>query len=460
MGGIAPRIVLSPIKSPQKSISETVKQALELARSKSDGPAPDPGPSSHAPVPSSPASQAEAEGEAETGPETVIICKPGTTSIAEPVVKDVESSPTDLLRNLLDMTHVPPGTEPSHFKSIAQTLMQGFELCVTSKSSVVTTYEFQEVEFYWYNQQSGHIDPFTHAAEEQRVSGNWYFHRAPRRVPPNSQSTAPVPSPKTNGFRGGTRKGLDLTFGVPSTDTSTIAYGGILLRTLRNTQTKKVTCGPSLLVDEVLRSSEADSPATLVGALWKGDTSAFLSPEAELGPSRVFLRPVDRKGAKPPVMYSSPRIGLELSRIQTAGEATATHPRVRYVLRPYRFFTHPELMGPIRPQTFYGLLLAQEAGQLTRSIADVTGMKPIQIPTYSGYVEAGRNAGPKAIKDFVSEQGRGVGPVAPKFLKMAGVVECILDDSGGERVQKKQKLGPTLTSMFAGGSKKKAAKEA
>ncbi|KAH7338787.1 hypothetical protein B0J17DRAFT_717232 [Rhizoctonia solani] len=456
MGGFAPRIVLGPIESPQKSksISETVKQALELAQSKSDGPAPDP--SSPTRVPSSPTSETEAE----TGPETIIISKPGVTPTPEPVVKDVSSSPMDLLRNLLDMTHVPPGTEPSHFNSIAQTLMQGFELCVTSKSLVVTTYELLEVEFYWYNQGSGHIDPFTHAAEEQRVSGNWYFHRAPRRVPPNSQSTAPVPSPKTNGFRGGTRKGLDLTFGVPSTDQSTVAYGGILFRTLRNTQTKKVTCGPSLLVDEVLRSSGADSPATLVGALWKGNTSAFLSSEDELGPSRVFLRPVDRKGAKPPDMYSSPRIGLELSRIQTPSEATATHPRVQYVLRPYRFFTHPELMGTIRPQTFYGLFLAHEAGQLTRSgIADVTGMKPMQVPTYCGYIEAGRNAGPRGVKDFVSEQGRGVGPVAAKFLKMVGVVECIMDDSGGERVQKKQKLGPTLTSMFAGGSKNKAAKE-
>ncbi|CAE6382821.1 unnamed protein product [Rhizoctonia solani] len=369
---------------------------------------------------------------------------------AKLAVKEVTSSPTDLFKNLLDMTHVPPGTEPAHFYTIAQTLMQHFELCVTSKSSVVTSYEFLEVEFYWYNQQSGHIDPFTHAAEEQRVSGNWYFHRAPRRVPPNSQSTAPVPSPKTSGFRGGTRKGLDLTFGVPSNE-STVAYGGILLRTLRNTQTKKVTCGPSLLVDEVLRSSGTDQLSTLVGTCWGGDTSAFV---AEPGPSRMFLRPVDQKGTKIPRMYTSPRIGLELSRIQTPGEATASHPRVQYVTRPYRFFTHPDLMGSIRPQTFYGLLHAHESGHLTRTgIADVSGMKPSQVSTFCGYVEEGRKAGPGAVKEFVGEKGKGVGPSAARFLKMVGVVECILDDSGGERVQKKQKLGPTLTSMFASGSK-------
>ncbi|CAE6367710.1 unnamed protein product [Rhizoctonia solani] len=370
-------------------------------------------------------------------------------------VNEVTSSPTDVFKNLLDMTHVPPGTEPAHFHTIAQTLMQNFELCVTSKSSVVTSYEFLEVEFYWYNQQSGHIDPFTHAAEEQRVSGNWYFHRAPRRVPPNSQSTAPVPSPKTNGFRGGTRKGLDLTFGIPANE-STVAYGGILLRTLRNTQTKKVTCGPSLLVDEVLRSIGATELSTLVGTHWGGDTSAFV---AEPGPNRMFLRPVDGKAtAKLSKMYTSPRIGLELSRIQTLGEATASHPRVQYVTRPYRFFTHPDLMGSIRPQTFYGLLQAHESGQLTRAgIADVSGMKPSQVSTFFGYVEEGRKAGPGAVKEFVGEKGKGVGPSPARFLKMAGVVECILDDSGGERVQKKQKLGPTLSSMFANGSKDKPA---
>ncbi|CAE6344067.1 unnamed protein product [Rhizoctonia solani] len=444
MGGKAPRVILYP-----KSVAQSVKHALERSNDDAPGPSPD------APAPSKPESVPGAE---EPKPETNLSDVNATKE--EPVVTDVASSPTDILRNLLDTTHVPPGTEPSHFHSIAQTLIQDFELCVTSKTSAITTYQFLEVEFYWYNQQSGHIDPFTHAAEEQRVSGNWYFHRAPRRVPPNSQSTAPVPSPKTSGFRAGTRKGLDLTFGVPAASSdSTVAYGGILLRTLRNTETKKVTCGPSLLVDEVLRSAGVESLPALVDTVWKGDTSAFLLT-TEPGPSRVFLRPTKGKSTKPSKMYTSPRIGLELSRIQTPGEATATHPRVQYVIRPYRFFTHPELMGPIRPQTFYGLLQAHEAGQLSRSgIAEVSGMKPTQVPTFFGYVDEGRKAGPRAVKDFVGEKGKGVGPVAAKFLKMAGIVECILDDSGGERVLKKQKVGPTLTSMFAGGSKTKAPKQ-
>ncbi|KAG8732194.1 hypothetical protein FRC11_000080 [Ceratobasidium sp. 423] len=191
--------------------------------------------------------------------------------------------------------------------------------------------------------------------------------------------------------------------------------------------------------------------------IWQGDTSAFLSTP-EPSPSRIFLRPIQRKDVKPPKMYTSPRVGLELSRIQTVPEVTSTHPRVKYILRPYRFLTYPQLHGSVRPQTFYGLLQAHEAGQLTRAgIADVSGMKPSQVSTYYGYVEGGRDAGKKAVAEFIGEKGKGVGPSPSRFLKMAGLVETITGDSGAERAKKKQRLAPTLTSMFAGGSKSKVA---
>ncbi|KAG8765428.1 hypothetical protein FRC12_007497 [Ceratobasidium sp. 428] len=384
---------------------------------------------------------------------------PGLENAQEALVSEVEQTPIEVFKHLLDMTHVPPGTEPSHFQAIATSLMRDFHLCVGSKSDppVVSSYEFLEVEFYWYNQTTGHIDPFTHAAEEQRQGGNWYFHRAPRRVPPGSQSTAPVPSPKTSGFKGGTRKGLDLTFGTPvspqtSSDTP-VAYGGILLRALRNTSNQKVTCGPSLLVDEVLRAAGCSELTDLVGKIWGGDTSAF----GEEGPSRVFLRPATHtpksaKSTKDAPIYTSPRIGLELSRIETAKEATSTHPRVQYVIRPYRFFKHPRLLGSARPQTFYGLF----SQSVPRSqIADILNLKPMQVETFAGHVEAGRRTGKAGIREFVSEMGKGAAPSTQRFLKMAGVLECILEverkenEDEGQGSSKKQKLGKTLTDMFA-----------
>ncbi|KAG9111191.1 hypothetical protein FRC07_008089, partial [Ceratobasidium sp. 392] len=255
---------------------------------------------------------------------------------AQASVSEVKQTSIEVFKQLLDMTHVPPGTEPSHFRTIATSLMRDFHLCIASNSTPpdISTYEFLEVEFYWYNQTTGHIDPFTHAAEEQKQGGNWYFHRVPRGVGPGSQSTAPVPSPKTSGFKAGSRKGLDLTFGTPvapnePASDAPVAYGGILLRALRNISTQKVTAGPSLLVDEVLRASECSGLTDLVGPRWRGDTSAF----GEAGPSRMFLR-LATESAKPAKItkdtpiYTSPRIGLELSRIETAAEATPTHPRV------------------------------------------------------------------------------------------------------------------------------------
>ncbi|CAE7134767.1 unnamed protein product [Rhizoctonia solani] len=151
--------------APPQSLSDIVKRALKRSR---DG-EPQVDPSSDVPGSSKPG---PAEGELGTeavkpdavaGPKPEEVSQPeaSTTTVSAPEpttsVKNVESSPTDLLKNLIDMTHVPSGTEPAHFNSIAQTLMQDFELCVTSKSSTITAYEFLEVEFYWYNQQIIHF---------------------------------------------------------------------------------------------------------------------------------------------------------------------------------------------------------------------------------------------------------------------------------------------------------------
>ncbi|KAF8596191.1 hypothetical protein BDV93DRAFT_528252, partial [Ceratobasidium sp. AG-I] len=426
---------------------------------------------------------------------------PGTPSVplvpaknVSNVVEEVEKPPLEILTQLLNMSHVPSSTEPSHFLTLATMLMQSFHLCVanTDTPPVVSSYELLEVEFYWYCEETGHVDPFTHAAEEQRVAGNWYFHRAPRRIPlTGDSSTKPLPSPKTSGFRGGTRKGLDLTFGVPppttSPSTSTnltisdaspsdgikpligeVGYGGILLRALRNTSTQKVTAGPSLLVDEVLRAAGSSELPHLVGTLWAGDTCAL----GEEGPGRMFLRPVPTSSAntgkkkEPAAIYTSPRIGLDLSRIQTASTATATHPRVQYLIRPYRFFQHPALLGSARPQTVYGLL----ASGLPRSkVSGLVGAKPIAVETMDGHLQDGRRKGKAGIAEFISENGKGAAPSSTRFMKMAGVVESILNegkdggkiDSGeggsgkDEGGGKRQKLGKTLTEMFAPKSKSK-----
>ncbi|KAG6885596.1 hypothetical protein C0992_005019, partial [Termitomyces sp. T32_za158] len=126
-------------------------------------------------------------------------------------------------------------------------------------------------------------------------------------------------------YRGGSRKGVDLTFGGSHPETRNVsayfenavstvesnqssARGGALLRSLRRVSDSKVISGPSLLVDEILRLSNAADIPELVEKKWKGDTSAFGSR-----PNSLFLRARASFSQPKAAVYRSPRIGLELS---------------------------------------------------------------------------------------------------------------------------------------------------
>jgi hypothetical protein len=78
------------------------------------------------------------------------------------------------------------------FDAIARRL-----LCGTRLLAAGVPHRFTEVEMYYYGEP--HPDPFTHRDPIQKYTGLWYFHR-----------TAGV-------YRGGSFKGVDLTFGGYST---------------------------------------------------------------------------------------------------------------------------------------------------------------------------------------------------------------------------------------------------
>lgn len=77
------------------------------------------------------------------------------------------------LCELLDFSEVTEQSElTNRFQLIASTLLLEHVLVLTSENGTFE-YEILELEFYLY--KSGcHEDPFTHASEEQRESGNWY----------------------------------------------------------------------------------------------------------------------------------------------------------------------------------------------------------------------------------------------------------------------------------------------
>ncbi|KAJ3759041.1 hypothetical protein EV360DRAFT_42631, partial [Lentinula raphanica] len=303
------------------------------------------------------------------------------------------------------------------FDELARYILHDSVIVVQNVQGILATFEVLELEFYLWKALV-HEDPFTHGSVEQAKGGNWYFHRAPQRSHDSGKSAIV----STKGYRGGTRKGLDITIGPAVTVTSPYfsslpsensenshipsIRGGILLRTLRNTHTNQVISGPSLIVDEILKLTRAKSISDLVENQWKGDISAFRGKgQIVAGESILYLMskspsPHEAQATK---IYQSPRIGLGLSHPSVSLSPSFNHPRVVFLSKPYRYFTHPELLTSNgRPQTFLGVLNLLQAGsaksldtllsfdeheskQLLENISTLSGMKLLTATKYLEY---------------------------------------------------------------------------
>ncbi|KAG9317912.1 hypothetical protein JVU11DRAFT_2143 [Chiua virens] len=159
------------------------------------------------------------------------------------------------LAALLDFSTLSTAEEISErFKAVAEELLCNTILTVV-RNGIRTDLDILELEFYLQKLHC-HEDPFTHGSVEQERSGQWYFHRSPRRA---DTSVPGLPVTAAGGYRGGTRKGLDMTVGAPciiqTSNAPVTVRGGALLRTIRRRLDNHVVCGPSLLVDEILRLS-------------------------------------------------------------------------------------------------------------------------------------------------------------------------------------------------------------
>ena len=235
------------------------------------------------------------------------------------------------------------------------------------------------------------------------------------------------------GYRSGSRKGLDLTFGTPVTDQpSTSAApagtrGGILLRTLRRKSDRKVISGPSLLADEILRLSGTASIVELVDQEWCGDISAWPIPSANRRTSLRIERATDTSSLKPPSVYRSPRIGIDLSHFSTT--ESLTHPRVVYVSKPYRYFIHPQLLTANgRVQTFLGVYNACRASGrnsnnafgLRRDIIRIGGFSDKVAEKYLADYKDGFKNG--SLKAFIGARGKGTSSTASGCLKLFGTL--------------------------------------
>ncbi len=238
---------------------------------------------------------------------------------------------------------------------------------------------------------------------------------------------------------------MDLTFGGPSQLTpssesdpeSRLLRGGVLLRSVRQVATGKVTSGPSLLVDLVLSASGVSSIEELVDEKWAKNTSAFLPAEDDKQAVCLFLKPVVAPQRKPPSIYFSPRIGLELSHPGTTSATTLPlHPRILFLPKRYRFFTNPSLLITNgRAQTFLAILHqlttssgasgSQTDASLSRSISLITKTKEATAAKYLSDYNSGREGGIPLIDSLIGTKGKGASSSPATYLKMMGALSTL-----------------------------------
>ncbi len=217
------------------------------------------------------------------------------------------------------------------FTRIAECLMNEYILNVNGDYK----YRISEIEFY-YNDlieeaKKGsyiHPDTFTHGDEMQRLSGQWYFHRM-----------------NGKGYKVGTYKGLDLSFGK-----GLVAVGGILIRAItsvgavngKHLPPNEFIEGPCNTVTRIL---EHNAPAASQPIKEVKDFVVLdnFSTNAFTPGSRLFLSKITAKDLNtlslpwvhsPTPLYRGPRVGLTLNRYDEHKSA--------YWLRDYRFVAYPE----------------------------------------------------------------------------------------------------------------------
>jgi hypothetical protein len=239
------------------------------------------------------------------------------------------------------------------FTLIAQRVLNGTILMVGQEK-----HRFTEIEFYYHGGK--HLDVFTHRDPIQTETGRWYFHRT-RGV-----------------YRGGSFKGVDITFGGPK------AFGGILIRGIA-TAADQLIDGPSLTVDHLLARTEAPTVAELDEAI---EGRVVWDPESPL--HVVMTDIVDR-----PLLRSA-RVGLSLKRLR------ASEPPPRFIMRPYRYLSEPKRISKGKAH----MVLALHAqGHPAEKIREMTGCTKGALERYVADFEEGRKSA-----DFTPFWGIDIGP--------------------------------------------------
>nr|CAG8508502.1 8205_t:CDS:2 [Entrophospora candida] len=291
------------------------------------------------------------------------------------------------------------------FKKIAEYLINDVILYLPKNKK----YQIIELEFYFNTLENNsnnnvllHCDPYSHQHEHQKTSGEWYFHRVGKF-----------------GYRGGTRKGIDITFGNEN------AYGGILIRSIKriidneDDDENELIEGPSLIVDEILRLCGVDnlSIKEMVEVKWMGKSGIckdFKNFNGMICEEKIRNF---NKRAK----YSTDVIGLTLSNTNPSPNL-----RLNFLLKPYRFFIKPHLIKKGKAQLIIGLY---DRYQDINKVTEISGTSRSIVENYIKEFKLDSDN----IDEFLGKKGKGSNGM--EYCKMAGVVRNWLNNRDNKDVR-------------------------
>lgn len=206
-----------------------------------------------------------------------------------------------------------------------------------------THYRICEIEYYL--KCNVHDDPYVHGDPHQKTIGKWYFHRH-----------------GTGTYKGGTFKGMDLTFGYSD---GTDFYGGILIRSIQHLRTKKIIEGPCNVVTLILKQCNVNS----IGDLTKKYTDPIPIPAFD-NTNVLYIAKKTKKLNKLNI-FTAPRVGLGFYNSDTE--------KLRYIMKNYRYLVHP---NKIKKNIYALIINLYHNGKSAEEISTSTLIKVKRIEKY------------------------------------------------------------------------------
>ena len=247
------------------------------------------------------------------------------------------------------------------FSKLANTLLNKTVLLIKN-----TCFRLREIEIYLYTDD--HNDNYTHKSIEQADPCQWYFHKT------------------GSSYKGGTYKGLDITFGKAEGYGDT--YGGILIRGISCDD--NLVTGSCKVVDYILKATDSETVKDLVDKLGKSvrDVSKV---------SPLYLKLSDDLNKFN--IYTSPRVGLSFK-------------YWHYAVKNYRYLTYKiKDIEKYKPSILVNLV---NSGKSIEEVAEESGTKVQQIKKYVDLYKSGQEMG----GDFIQF----LKPGATDIVRLSGFI--------------------------------------